>query len=152
MSEKEELDLRKSFGAMYGESSRMISEIWRTRMEESRRAAIMRSPETRDKVTVSVFSDESYSHSGSISEYVSWLNGLLAGIPEEWRANADIRISSSYEHGESYTTCDVTYWRWETDDEMNPRLAERTKLLADMAAAKDAKERKEFEALKAKFG
>lgn len=74
---------------------------------------------------------------------VEWFNKKLAEIPEECRIGAEIEINGNDYQLEIV----ISYARPETDEEMQHRIAENVRL----ALNKEAIERKQYEALKAKF-
>jgi hypothetical protein len=80
--------------------------------------------------------------------FVAWFQELLADIPDEWRQSARIELGSmgGYE-GDHSPTIEVTFDRLETPDE----IAERQEGWRWQQAEAVARQRSEYEALKAKF-
>lgn len=108
----------------------------------------------RRTIQVSVFDGEQYDGGwpdGTLIKVIEWFQGKLAEIPEEYRQSATCDISSSPNWGDSHCgRIEIDYWRPETDEEMQARLAEykaeaernRSQELATLAAL-EAKYRKQ---------
>jgi len=86
---------------------------------------------------------------GQLQEFVLWSNALLDEIPEEFRATAEIEISSTSSYYDShYATIEVTYRRPETDEEWEARKQ-------DVAARMQEEKQRELNLLaqlQAKYG
>lgn len=61
----------------------------------------------------------------SLPDFLARINALVAGIPEECRATAEVHIRGSGMHDGAGVDWDITYWRAMTDDEMARKSAGR---------------------------
>ena len=112
---------------------------------------IINSPPDRQKISVSVLDKEHYGGCESLIKYRDWIDGLIQKIPEDCRVNATIEVDDETYYDSSYVRIQVSYWRWETDSEMVPRLQRRSELIAASQMAKEARDRAALAALKAKY-
>lgn len=82
-------------------------------------------------------------------EVIAWLSNLMGSVPPELRHSARVEIESvgGYE-GEHHAEISVHYDRPETDEEMRHRLAHESRERRRI----DEFERRQYEALKKKFG
>jgi hypothetical protein len=100
----------------------------------------------RNIVTVEVTDLVSYEDEVELPlvKVIEDLQEALAGIPEEHRGNAVMRVSAS---GEGSASATVHYTRQETDEELASREAREQ----HYKAQRDALELREYERLRAKF-
>lgn len=116
---------------------------------DDRRALNDGEPEPRN-VTVYHWSHEQYDGGGPPEDaagFIAFLQARLDEIPDEFRPTAKIELGTNSSFGDYYGSLEMTYTRPETADEIAERLARH----ADTKARKDAADRAQFEALKAKF-
>lgn len=107
----------------------------------------------RQTITVQVFQaeqcDESFPRDLTVVEFIKWLEGHLASIPEEFRQSATVEIGSFSSWEDShYAEIEISYTRPETDEEVRQRRARVTQC----SMAKVAQMRAEYERLRAIFG
>lgn len=81
--------------------------------------------------------------------FIAWFQAKLDSIPAEHRASAAIKIDSNSSWEDShYADIEINYTRLETADEVAARIAEAKR---ELAAAQE-RERRNYEALKRKYG
>lgn len=86
----------------------------------------------------------------SVTSVIDVLQKTLAAIPEEFRADATLRIWGSGEYVSIYP--EVRYERPETDEEFAARKAEHERRERQAAAAQEQYDRAHYERLKKKYG
>lgn len=98
------------------------------------------------------FDEGPFIFDGKVADLIANFQSIIDGIPEEWRSSAEFEIDSVSGYEEShYPQISVWYYRDETDEEFNSRIAAEN-------ARRDAEQRRnadpEFQqylTLKAKF-
>ena len=86
---------------------------------------------------------------GDLIGAIAWMQEWLDQIPEEFRPSARIEIESEGAYKDTHhPRIEISYLRPETAEEEAERAANR----ALARAQAEARERKQYEALKAKFG
>lgn len=81
----------------------------------------------------------------NLGDYIQWLQGILASVPEEYRDSAGIDFDSDYES--SRVSVEIDYERLETDEEIQGRLD----AITQQSRLRDERDRAQYEKLKAKF-
>lgn len=83
----------------------------------------------------------------SVGDVIDWLTKLLASIPAEHQASARFEVESYSEYDSDKAVVRVTYTRPETDEELAERIAEEK----ERRQRNEAQERRQLDALKAKY-
>lgn len=98
-------------------------------------------------VRVDVYSGRGHEVQGLLVDFREWLDGVIAGIPDEHLSGAriDIETESSYDVG--YSTVDVYYERPETDSEQMERESAEARRISNQRA----NDLRQLAALKAKY-
>jgi hypothetical protein len=109
----------------------------------------------RQSVLVRVFEGDKYANEWppeKLVEAVAWLADKLEGIPEQYRSEATFEISSSCSYEDSsYAEIEISYWRPETDEEMEARLSAKRRREEDQRQRKEAADRALYEELRQKY-
>jgi hypothetical protein len=92
---------------------------------------------TKKTTTVYVFRDRSWDAPGSLVAFVEWANGLLAEVPDEYKATARVDVESEYDS--TSVEFSASYNRPETDEEAATREA-RINFLRDDQKARELAE------------
>ena len=105
----------------------------------------------RERKKVTVFSAESGNNGWlpeNFQQAIAWLQEKFDSIPAEYRETATIEIDSGTYYDSTYSSLEIEYFRPETDEEMNSRVANQQ----SRAEEERRREIDLLERLKAKYG